>query len=90
MERNFSLSINTNGRHSQFSIDEIVSMLDDILRSATNKGWIGRYSLEPAQPQNAVELGTTGNKQSTPPVKCECCHEQDAVMNVCHDCYMAT
>jgi hypothetical protein len=25
-----------------------------------------------------------------PPVTCECCHEQPAVMNVCHDCYMAT
>ena len=37
-----------------------------------------------------VEKFTSANKQSTPPVKCDVCKVQDAVVNCCHDCYMAT
>jgi len=30
------------------------------------------------------------NMPTTPPLMCECCKTQPAVMNICHDCYMAT
>ena len=58
----------------------------DILEAAilrTNDGLaIGIW-----QTLKTAVFGTTPNKQSMPPVLCECCEIKPAEISVCYDCY---
>ena len=62
-------------------------------RDTAERSWNAAWNSAEEKFNSALRQPTNqGHEPSeiAPPVTCECCHEQPAVMNVCHDCYMAT
>lgn len=59
--KRFSLSITTNNKGPR--VADVLSMVEDILRSMCNKGWIDAWSLEYAQPEeSARDQNTSAGK----------------------------
>jgi hypothetical protein len=68
-------------------------IIDDERRKFFRGCWGAATKAAEEKFNSALRQPTNQGREPTeiaPPVTCECCHEQPAVMNVCHDCYMAT
>jgi hypothetical protein len=65
MKKKFLLTIDSSNNRGLYRLEDCLTMLEDIIRSMKNKGWIDSFSLEPAQPQeSAEEQKTPTNSES--------------------------